>query len=45
MFTKVVYSEKGSNERSREENAYIMFLDYLEKCERGNKGLVCVFCN
>lgn len=35
MFTKIVFSDKGSNERSHEENTYIMFLDYLEKCERG----------
>ncbi len=35
MFKRVIYSEKGSNERSKEENTFIMFLDYLEKCERG----------
>ncbi len=35
MFKQVIYSEKGSNERSKEENTFIMFLDYLEKCERG----------
>ena len=30
-----MFSEKGTNEREKEERVYIFFLDYLEKCEKG----------
>ena len=33
MFLNVIYSERGSNSREKEENAYMMFIDYLEECE------------
>ena len=35
MFKTVRYSEKGSNERTREEDAYMFFIDYLDDCEKG----------
>ena len=31
----VKLSENGSNARNREENAHILFLDYLDVCEKG----------
>ena len=31
----VRYSESGSNEREKEEQTYIFFVDYLEECEGG----------
>ena len=36
MFTRVIYSEKGTNRGQKEENTYMMFLEYLDKCEEGN---------
>ena len=33
LFKKVVFSDPGSNERRKEENSYMMFVQYLEKCE------------
>ena len=30
-----MYSEKGSNERSREEATYLLFNEYLEEIEAG----------
>ena len=44
MFTTVVYSEKGEMS-TLGEKMVTFFLDYLEKCERGKKSSVCVFCN
>ena len=41
MFGRIVYSEKGCNERQREESTYFMFLNYLDKCEKGM--LLCLF--
>ena len=35
MFKKVHFSEDGSNDRVKEESAYMMFLDYLDECEKG----------
>ncbi len=36
LFKHVKFSEAGSNDRQKEENAYIMyFLDYLDGCEKG----------
>ena len=34
-FNTVMYSEKGSNERSREEATYLLFNEYLEEIEAG----------
>ena len=33
LFKKVVFSDPGSNERRKAENSYMMFVQYLEKCE------------
>ena len=30
---EVRYSEKGSNDRGREEEAFMFFVDYLDNCE------------
>ena len=35
LFGKIVYSEKGTNQRTKEESTYMMFLQYLDKCEKG----------
>lgn len=35
LFTRVIYSDKGSNERQKEEHTYTMFLEYLDKFEKG----------
>ena len=35
IFKTVRFSEEGSNAREREQNAYMMFLDYLDECEKG----------
>ena len=35
MFQTVKYSERGSNEYSRETATFMMFIDFLEDCERG----------
>ena len=35
MFKKVQFSEEGSNDRVKEEGAYMMFLEYLDECEKG----------
>lgn len=35
IFGEIVFSEKGCNERQKEESAYFMFLNYLDKCEKG----------
>ena len=29
------FSEEGSNARQKEQNSYMMFLDYLDDCEKG----------
>ena len=34
VFTKVRFSEDGSNARVKEESAYMMFLEYLDECEK-----------
>lgn len=33
LFTEVKYSEKGSNERKKEEASYMFFYDYMEECQ------------
>ena len=38
---KVRFSENGSNAKIKEENAYMMFIEYLEECE---KGMFTLFC-
>ena len=35
IFKTVRFSEEGSNARERGQNAYMMFLDYLDECEKG----------
>lgn len=40
MFKVIRYSEKGSNEREREEAAYMYFVDYLDDCEKGRKSII-----
>lgn len=35
LFTKVLYSDKGSNVREKEERAFMFFTDYLDQCETG----------
>jgi len=35
IFKTVRFSEEGSNAHEREQNAYMMFLDYLDECEKG----------
>ena len=33
LFTKVDFSEAGSNERLKEEATYMLFMDFLQDCE------------
>lgn len=35
VFGKVRFSEEGSNARIKEQSAYMMFIEYLEECEKG----------
>ena len=35
IFKTVRFSEEGSNAREKEQNSYMMFLDYLDECEKG----------
>ena len=35
MFENIHFSEKGYTAREKEENAYMMFLNYLDECENG----------
>ena len=35
IFKVVKFSENGSNARNREENANMLFLDYLDVCGKG----------
>ncbi len=35
LFTEIKYSEKGSNERMKEEAVYMFFYDYMEDVEGG----------
>ena len=35
IFKTVRFSEEGTNAREKEQNAYMMFLDYLDECEKG----------
>ena len=41
IFKTVRFSEEGSNAREREQNAYMMFLDYLDECEKGMYSSIC----
>ena len=34
MFKTSRFSDKGSNVRTKEESAYMMFVDYLHECEK-----------
>ena len=40
IFKIIRFSEEGSNAYAREQNSYMMFLEYLDECE---KGMCCVF--
>ena len=35
LFTEIRYSDNGSNNRTKEETAFMFFVDYLDDCERG----------
>ena len=35
IFKTVRFSEECSNAREKEQNSYMMFLDYLDECEKG----------
>ena len=35
IFKNIKFSDNGSNAREREEKTYMMFLDYLDECEKG----------
>ena len=35
LFVTVKYSERGSNEYSRETATFMMFVDFLDDCEKG----------
>ena len=41
IFKTVRFSEEGSNACEREQNAYMMFLDYLDECEKGMYSSIC----
>ena len=40
LFTEVRFSEAGTTARTREEAAYMHFVDYLDDCERGMRDYV-----
>ena len=40
MFNQIQYSDKGTNDRAKEETAFMYFTDYLDECEKGG----CVKC-
>ena len=40
LFTKIIYSEKGTNDREQEEATFMFFMDYMEDCERGNLSVI-----
>ena len=42
LFKQVKFSEEGSNARLKEQNSYMMFLDYLDDCERGKLIGTCI---
>lgn len=44
LFKEVRFSEEDSNAREKEQNSYMMFLDYLEECEKGTLDDVCAAC-
>ncbi len=35
VFKAIKFSEKGTNTRTKEESAYMMFLNYIDECEKG----------
>ena len=43
IFKVICYSDKGSNNRQKEEETYSKFVDYLDDCENG-KVVICVVC-
>ena len=44
LFVEVRFSEQGSNVREKEENSYMMFLDYLAECEKGSISKLPIIC-
>lgn len=40
VFKDIHFSEQGSNSRTKEETAYMMFLKYLDHCEKSMHGTV-----
>lgn len=40
VFKNIRFSEKGTHARMKEQEAYMMFLQYLNGCEKGNNCLV-----
>ena len=43
VFKVISYSEKGSNSRQKEEDAYAKFVDYLNECEEVSPVLRTVY--
>ena len=43
-FSKIKFSEQGSNARTREENSYMYFLECLGICEKGKEHLNFMTC-
>ena len=39
VFKKIRFSEEGSNAFAKEQNSYMMFLEYLDECEKGKLTL------
>ena len=44
VFREIKFSKQGSNARTREENSYMYFLEYLDICEKGKEHLNFITC-
>ena len=44
VFREIKFSEQRSNHRTREENSYMYFLEYLDICEKGKEHLNFITC-
>ena len=42
VFKNIRFSEKGTNARIKEQKPYMMFLQYLNGCEKGDNCLVLI---
>ena len=40
LFSKIVYSDEGSNDKKAEERAFMFFVDYMDECEKGTCMIV-----